>query len=127
MAQPASPPTHNTPCAVPDQLAVVQRTDVLIGMHGAALTYALLLPQHAAVVELWPQPAGIWRCYENAAQWAGVLYRRVANADPRKYRETALGDVTEVDPAELVAAVRDLAPLVRQRRAAARQGAEQEL
>lgn len=143
-------------------------------MHGAALTYALLLPPHAALVELWPQvggwggsaaallcrtssscrlwsarkpcdrpstlhclPAssppgchpvpwaqaeGIWRCYENAAQWAGALYRRVANADPARHRQTTSGDVTEVDAAALAAAVRELAPLVRQRRAAAGRG-----
>ncbi len=30
-------------------------TDILIGMHGAALTYAFLLSPHAALVELWPQ------------------------------------------------------------------------
>lgn len=34
---------------------MVQQTDILIGMHGAALAYALLLPPHAALVELWPQ------------------------------------------------------------------------
>ena len=40
-------------------------TDVLIGMHGAALAWALLLPPHAAVIELWPQAEGVWRCYEH--------------------------------------------------------------
>ena len=38
-----------------EQFAVVQQTDVLIGMHGAALAHALLLPPHAALVELWPE------------------------------------------------------------------------
>lgn len=37
------------------QLAAVAGTDILIGMHGAALTYAFLLSPHAALVELWPQ------------------------------------------------------------------------
>lgn len=69
-----------------------------------------------------PQADGIWRCYENAAQWAGALYRRVANSDPARHRQTTSGDVTDVDAAALAAAVRELAPLVRQRRAAAGQG-----
>ncbi|PRW45163.1 EGF domain-specific O-linked N-acetylglucosamine transferase [Chlorella sorokiniana] len=86
------------------QLAAVAGTDILIGMHGAALTYAFLLSPHAALVELWPQAEGIWRCYENAAQWAGALYRRVANSDPARLRQTASGDVTDVDAAELAAA-----------------------
>ncbi len=68
------------------------------------------------------QAEGIWRCYENAAQWAGALYRRVANSDPARHRQTTSGDVTEIDAAALAAAVRELAPLVRQRRAAAGQG-----
>lgn len=64
------------------------------------------------------QAEGIWRCYENAAQWAGALYRRVANSDPARHRRTTLGDVTDLDAAELAAVVRELAPLVRQRAAA---------
>ncbi|KAI7846398.1 hypothetical protein COHA_000109 [Chlorella ohadii] len=90
------------------QLAAVAGTDILIGMHGAALTYAFLLSPHAALVELWPQADGIWRCYENAAQWAGALYRRVANSDPARHRQTTSGDVTEIDAAALAAAVHNL-------------------
>ena len=44
--------------AVEQQLALVQQTDVLVGMHGAGLAHALLLPPHAALVELWPQVGG---------------------------------------------------------------------
>ena len=46
---------------LPEQLAVIAGTDVLVAMHGAALAYALLMRPHAAVVELWPQADGIWR------------------------------------------------------------------
>ncbi|KAL4448126.1 hypothetical protein ABPG75_005345 [Micractinium tetrahymenae] len=103
---------------VEQQLAVVQQADILIGMHGAALAHALLLPPHAALVELWPQADGIWRCYQNFAQWAGALYRRVANRDPSRHRNTPRGDVTDVDAAALTQAVRELLPLVAARRAA---------
>lgn len=63
------------------------------------------------------QADGIWRCYQNFAQWAGALYRRVANTDPVRHRDTPSGDVTEVDVSELAATVRELLPLVRHRRA----------
>jgi hypothetical protein len=52
------------------------------GMHGAAMAWTLLMQPHAAAVELWPKPEGVWRCYEHTAQWAGLLYRRWANPDP---------------------------------------------
>ncbi len=48
--------------SVEHQLAVVQATDILIGMHGAALAHALLLPPHAALVELWPQVGAVVLC-----------------------------------------------------------------
>lgn len=48
--------------AVEQQLAVVQETDILVGMHGAALAHALLLPPHAALVELWPQVGAVVLC-----------------------------------------------------------------
>lgn len=153
----------------------MQRADMVIGMHGAALTYSVLLPPHAALVELWPQaraggrggglsvgaaasllacrgrgnaiallaacnapqPAliwvcpsspvppscaqatGIWRCYENMAQWGGALYRRVANTNPSRHRDGPRGDVTDIELPALARVVAELAPLVRQRRAAA--------
>jgi hypothetical protein len=35
---------------VAEQVALVARTDILIAMHGAALSWAALLPPHAAVL-----------------------------------------------------------------------------
>lgn len=37
------------PLAFTDQLALMARTDLLIGMHGAGLAHGLFLPQHAGV------------------------------------------------------------------------------
>ena len=56
-----------------DQVALMRRTDVLVGMHGGALTNLLFLKTGATVVELHPfyQRA---RCYDNLARWAGVKY-----------------------------------------------------
>lgn len=70
----------------------------------------------------WPQADGIWRCYQNFAQWAGALYRRVANRDPSRHRNTPRGDVTDIDAADLTQAVQELLPLVAARRAAAAAG-----
>ena len=55
---------------------MVQQTDILAGMHGAALAHALLLPPHAALVELWPQVAvTCWGCTPGLApsrRWCRV-------------------------------------------------------
>jgi len=46
-----------------------------LGMHGAAMAWTLIMQSHAAAVELWSTPDGIWRCYEHTAHYAGLLYR----------------------------------------------------
>ena len=38
-----------------EQVRAVASTDILIGMHGAALTHSLLLPPWGGVMELWPK------------------------------------------------------------------------
>ena len=38
----------------PEQVRRMQTTHVLVGVHGAALTHALVLPRGRAVVELHP-------------------------------------------------------------------------
>ena len=40
--------------SVEEQLAIVNETDALIGMHGAGMGYATLLPTNAAVLEMFP-------------------------------------------------------------------------
>ena len=82
----------------------------------AARSAAALALVPARLPAPWMQAAGIWRCYQNMAQWAGALYRRVANADPSRHRQTPSGDVTEVDATEVTRVVAELLPLVRQRR-----------
>ena len=39
---------------IEEQIDIVNNTDLLLGMHGAAMGYALLLPSNAAVLELFP-------------------------------------------------------------------------
>jgi hypothetical protein len=102
--------------AVEAQLATVARTEVLVGMHGAALTYALYMPPHGAVVELWPKGQDMWRCFEHAAAMAGLQYARWANADPGAFREDAAGDYTRVNVGELMVLVRSAVAGARDRR-----------
>jgi len=90
-----------------EQVALIaERTDVLLGMHGAALTYAALLPPWAAVVEMWPKAADIWRCFEHLTAMAGLLYERWENVEfPGRFRQDGGGDYTQVSIPDVVALV----------------------
>lgn len=43
-----------------------------------------------AVVEMWPEAEGIWRCYEHAAEWAGLHYRCKGKTTIKNPSEVAL-------------------------------------
>ena len=61
-------------CAPPrEQLAAAAATDVLVAMHGGALTHALFLPDGAAVVEIVHTPRA-WRVFEHLARMRGLAY-----------------------------------------------------
>jgi hypothetical protein len=60
-------------------------------------SFALYLPPHAAVLELWPKPADMWRCFEHIAAMAGLQYERWANVDPSRLRIDGAGDYLTVD------------------------------
>ena len=91
-------------------------TEVLVGMHGAALTLALYMPQHGAVLELWPKDDGIWRCFEHLAAMAGLDYARWANPSPLRFRTDAAGDYTTVDVAQFAELFRGSVESARRRR-----------
>ena len=100
------------PVAVADQVALLARTDVLVAMHGAALTWAAILPPHAAVLELWPKDNDMWRCFEHLAEMAGLPYARWENADPARFRADSTGDFTAVDEAAVAATLARLIAVV---------------
>jgi hypothetical protein len=56
-----------------DQVALMYRTDILLGIHGGAMTNLLYLKPTAVVVELHPQSSRA-RCFENLAHWSGMKY-----------------------------------------------------
>ncbi len=100
------------------------RTDLLVGMHGAALTYAALLPPWGAVVELWPKDRDMWRCFEHLAAMAGLQYERWENTEPAAFRADERGDYTRVDVGAVAAMVaRAGAGALTRRDAAARENA----
>lgn len=90
--------------SVREQLRIVAETDLLVGMHGAGLTHALFLPDHAGLVELYPayySPAT--RYFRRIAEWRGLHYQGWQNTDPRRERR---GHRTIVPPAVVVEALR---------------------
>lgn len=65
-----------------EQLQLVANTDILIGMHGAGLTHALFLPNHAGLVELYPS---YWSTanihFQTMARWRRLTYFQWQNFD----------------------------------------------
>jgi hypothetical protein len=64
------------------QLDIIATTDILIGMHGAGLSHALFLPDHAALVELLPNYWPASEHFAAMARWRHLLYERWQNTDP---------------------------------------------
>jgi hypothetical protein len=106
--------------SVEEQLAVIAKTEVLVAMHGAALTYAIYLPAHASVLEFWPKAIDMWRCFEHIAAMSGLQYLRWANPDPSAFRTDVNGDYTRIDITEVSKKFSELVQGARERRTAKR-------
>ncbi|KAL4226680.1 hypothetical protein ACF0H5_014661 [Mactra antiquata] len=73
-------PSHNVKGSQIDlldmdkQLELIAKTDILIGMHGAGLSHTLFLPQHAGLVELFPD---YWYDihFKAMARWRRLKYK----------------------------------------------------
>ncbi len=67
-----------------DQIQSITKTDILLGMHGAALTHAMYLPDHAGLIELRPRyHTAESRHFEAIARWRRIHYLRWINTDTR--------------------------------------------
>lgn len=68
--------------SIKKQLQHVSQADIMIGMHGAGLTHTLFLPDHAALIELypsyWPTTNVHFRCM---ARWRNLTYFSWQNTD----------------------------------------------
>jgi len=65
-----------------DQLQLVVKADILVGVHGAGLTHALFLPPGAGLLEL--SPNAMWagsEHFEAIAAWRKLVYLRWTNND----------------------------------------------
>jgi capsular polysaccharide biosynthesis protein len=80
------------------QLALIQRTSLLVGAHGAGLLWNLFLPEGAALVELL-NLANANQYYANHCRWARRRYGKWQNTDAAR-EERALDPLTRepVDP-----------------------------
>lgn len=65
-----------------EQLDLIVNTDILIGMHGAGLSFTLLLPKHASLIELFPRYQSTKNNHFQAmAKWRSLHYLRWQNRD----------------------------------------------
>ena len=98
------------------QLALMAGTDVLVGMHGAALSHVVYLPPWAGVMELWPKDHDMWRCFEHLTQLTGPAYQRWENKNDKRFRKDRHGDYTLVEVDEFMNQFRQLIDDVTERR-----------
>ena len=62
------------------QLTFISHTDFLVGVHGAGLTFALFLPEHAGVLELFPRYRDTGNVhYRTISKWRNLYYRAWQN------------------------------------------------
>ncbi|XP_052776690.1 uncharacterized protein LOC128214320 [Mya arenaria] len=64
-----------------EQLEVMSKTDVLIGMHGAGMAHIMFLPKHAVVLEFFPTYWGFLRNFKAIADWRNIKYFGWKNKD----------------------------------------------
>ncbi|KAH3892293.1 hypothetical protein DPMN_016408 [Dreissena polymorpha] len=89
-----------------DQLKLVSRTDILIGMHGAGLTHTLFLPRHAGLIELKPMHGSTENKHFMAmATWRRLHYMCWRNTDSFKERP---GGYTIVDVDRVVNMIKQM-------------------
>ncbi len=73
------------------QIALMSRTKLLVGLHGAGLTHSLFLPQESGVFEMFPGVLHAFRVnFYNIAIWRKLSYRR--HIDWSRLTEPAEGD-----------------------------------
>ncbi|XP_061170047.1 uncharacterized protein LOC133179274 [Saccostrea echinata] len=67
-----------------EQLHLIANTDILVGMHGAGLSFTILLPRHASLIELFPRYLSTKNNHFRAmAKWRNLYYLRWQNRNPQ--------------------------------------------
>ena len=90
--------------ATKEQLEFISTSDLLVGMHGAAFGFSLLLPPGSGTIEMFPQYVRANWHMEYLAKWAGVHYRTWKNKN--KQLEDTKNRYTTVPPDILLTLVK---------------------
>eukprot|EP00698_Gefionella_okellyi_P001711 TRINITY_DN11581_c0_g2_i1.p1 TRINITY_DN11581_c0_g2~~TRINITY_DN11581_c0_g2_i1.p1 ORF type:complete len:603 (-),score=130.43 TRINITY_DN11581_c0_g2_i1:25-1833(-) len=99
------------------QMALIARTDLLVGMHGAGLAHTLFLPSHAGLLEILPIPNGnFWTCHQFIAGWRSLVRRRWANPDESRFVQNAKGDSTDLNAKSVASQIEEMLMEVAHRR-----------
>ncbi|KAL4218445.1 hypothetical protein ACF0H5_023180 [Mactra antiquata] len=65
-----------------EQLELISRTDILIGMHGAGLTHTLYLPKTSGVIEIYPEYTSVGNAHFRAmSKWRQLRHIVWLNQD----------------------------------------------
>ena len=66
------------------QLAIIAKTDILVGMHGVGLTHSMFLPKHAGLIEFYPI---YWSSnnlvFKAIARFRNLHYENWVNKEPK--------------------------------------------
>ena len=77
-----------------DQLELIAKSDIMIGMHGAAFGFSLLLPERSGVIELYPMGHGANWHMQYLAKWNKLNYlswtNRQSNLEDRTKKYTTI-------------------------------------
>ena len=73
----SAPPLAEMP--ILEQLRLFSGTDLMIGPHGAGLTYILFTPDNAGLIELFIDGSGVNQHFHNAAHFANRRYWSISN------------------------------------------------
>ena len=89
-----------------EQLRFISSTDLLVGMHGAAFGFSLLLPSGGGAIEMFPQYVSANWHMEYLIKWAGVSYKTWKNKD--KKLEDTKNRYTTVPPKIVIDLIKSL-------------------
>ena len=78
------------------QMELISRTDIMIGMHGAAFGFSLLLPQGGGTIELYPKGSSRNWHMEYLAKWNKLHYLKWINQNSKL--EDVVNKYTTVPP-----------------------------
>ncbi|XP_023931081.1 beta-(1,2)-xylosyltransferase-like [Lingula anatina] len=89
-----------------DQLELVAKTDILVGMHGAGLTHTLFLPKHGGLIEIFPQYSNVMGHFRSLSNWRGIHYAFWKNSDVTLEHRNHF---TEIPTAVVIKQIQDMA------------------